>query len=182
MYIFGSHFTETVGKSDHRYWMEVSRSSKGLGELWWECKKVQRKNVTCKSLTCNSIEPKPSTIAIWASVISTFMYCNYFITSYLSHFIHTYLGILLAIGLGLQKTLLGALPSDSALSHRFLWTVINFSDAIFSSWCYGIPMLNFSGAFLYTWPGRASFPFSITAFCFHLFGLIFTFFSFWHCR
>lgn len=61
------------------------------------------------------------------------MYCNYFITSYLGHFIHTYLGILLAIGLGLQKTLLGALPSDSALSHGFLWTVINFSDAIFSS-------------------------------------------------
>lgn len=145
-------------------WTHSPKSVSFFHSLWvyrWLC-------VTCKSPTHNSVEPKPSTAVIWASGIPIFMYCNYFISSCLSNFIHTYLGVLLVTDFGMQKTILGALPSDSALSHGFLWTLVIFSDVIFSSWCYGIPMLDFRSAFLYTCPGRPSSPFSITGFCFCL--------------
>lgn len=119
---------------------------------------------TRKSPTHNNIEPKPSTTVIWASGISTFMYCNYFVSSYLSNIIHKLPWHLFCYRFWAAKNSAGG---SSVRFSIITWIFVdfnNFSAVRFSFWWYDILMLNFCSAYLYTCPGSAFSPFSITDF------------------
>lgn len=119
---------------------------------------------TCKSPTHNNIEPKPSTIVIWASGISTFMYCNYFVSSYLSNIIQKLPWHLFCYWFWAAKNSAGGSSIRFSIITWIFVDFNNFSAVRFSFWWYDILMLNFCSAYLYTCPGSAFSPFSITDF------------------
>lgn len=137
--------------------------------------------ITSKRSMCKSVEPKTRSTLIWASGISTFMCCNWFMSPYRSNFICTHLCILPTEGFGLHKTCFGG---SFFIFSTVIWVLVDFNIFLMMLWyCYNY----FYVAFLCVCPGRAFFLFSITVFCFYLFGLLgglfFSFFPlFWDCK